>query len=65
MPDDSKKTKPMTLRDLFQTKHGPAALQRMKATPGLTLGEALKAIREEEQEEDAETEEAEGGETTS
>ena len=52
MPDDSKKT--MTLRDLLESKHGPAALQRMKANPGLTLGEALKEIREEEQEEDAE-----------
>jgi len=66
MPDDSKKTKhkkTMTLWDLFQTKHSPAALQRMKANPSLTLGEAMKEIREEE--EDAETKDAEGEEATS
>ena len=59
MPDDSKKTKPMTLWDLFQTKHGPAAFQRMKkATRGLTLGEALKEVRDvpgEKQEEGEDT----------
>ena len=61
MPDDSNENKPkktMTLRDLFQTKHGPAAFQRMKANPGLTLGEALKAVRDvpsEKQEEGEDT----------
>lgn len=63
MPDDNKKTK--TLRDLLESKHGPAALQRMAGDRNLTLGEALKAIREEEQEDDAETEDVEGEETAS
>jgi len=49
MPDDNKKTKPktMTLKDLLESKHGPAALTRMAGRPGLTLGGALKEIREE------------------
>lgn len=48
--DDDKNTKPRkvwTLWDLFQSKHGPAAFQRMARKPGLTLGEALKKIRDE------------------
>ena len=53
MPNDDKNTKPkktLTLWDLFQSKHGPAAFQRMAGRPGLTLGEALKEIREERRE---------------
>jgi len=63
MPDDtndtSKPKKTMTLWDLFQSKHGPAAFQRMARKPGMTLGEALKEIREEKGEEGEDVEEAE------
>lgn len=62
MSNDDKKTKPkpMTLWDLFESKHGPTALQRMKAKPDLTLGEALEEIREEKGEEAEDVEEEAG-----